>query len=136
MLGDTAQLRAAARSLDSAAAVLVAGGVADSMSTLAADSYLALGDSAAALRSLRFFLDRGAVTTNYFIATGSEEGFPLFVVVPHSMLLRAELAAAAGQRDEARTWYRRFIDAWATAIPELQPIVAQARTNLAALGDP
>jgi len=50
------------------------------------------------------------------------------------MLLRADLAAALGRRDEARKWYARFIDMWATADPELQPTVQRAKNALAALG--
>jgi TolB-like protein len=132
-LGDTAKLRAAAQALDSIAATMSSAGMADSAYTItAADAYLALGDSTAALRALRFGLDVGVNTTSYFPQAGG--GLPPVIFVPRAMLLRADLAAAAGQRDEARTWYKRFIDVWSTAVPELQPLVERARKSLAALG--
>jgi hypothetical protein len=55
---------------------------------------------------------------------------------PRMMLLRADLAAAAGSKDEARMWYGRVLDLWADADPELQPTIARIRTNMAALGPP
>ena len=52
------------------------------------------------------------------------------------MLLRADLAAAAGQRDEAGKWYRRVLDLWSDADPELQPTVTRIRAALGKLGQP
>ena len=52
------------------------------------------------------------------------------------MLLRADLAAAAGQRDEAGKWYRRVLDLWSDADPELQPVVTRIRAALGKLGQP
>ena len=97
----------------------------------AAEAWLALGDTAAALRSLRFMLDAASTSTPYFPQQSA--AFTPVYFVPRSMLLRADLAAATGQTDEARTWYQRFIDAWSTAVPELQPTVERARQSLARL---
>jgi tetratricopeptide (TPR) repeat protein len=131
--GDTARLRAAALALDSIAAIVSSAGAADSgYSLAAAEAYLALRDTTAALRSTRFALDVAATTTVYF--PQSIGGLPAVFFAPRTMLLRADLAAATGQRDEARTWYRRFIDLWSTASPDLQPLVERARKSLAALG--
>ena len=131
--GDTAGVRRAAQALDSIAATLASAGVADSgFSVVAAEAYLALRDTVAALRSTRVALDRSAASTPYF--PQSSPGMASVYFVPRAMLLRADLAAATGQREEARTWYRRFIDVWSTAVPEFQPIVERARKALAALG--
>ncbi len=43
----------------------------------------------------------------------------------------AEIYARRGQRDLAARHYRRFIELWSTADPELQPAVAEARSRLA-----
>jgi len=130
--GNRARLRAAAEALDSVAATLASAGVADSAhSIIAADAYLALGDTTAALRSVRYMLDAGATTTLYFPQQSGPYATVYFV--PRAMLLRADLAAAVGQTEEARTWYQRFIDAWSTAVPELQPTVERARQSLARL---
>jgi tetratricopeptide (TPR) repeat protein/TolB-like protein len=131
--GDTAGVRAAAQALDSLAAALASAGVADSgFSVVAAEAYLAVRDTAAALRSTRVALDRSSASTPYF--PQSSPGMASVYFVPRAMLLRADLAAATGQREEARTWYRRFIDVWSTAVPEFQPLVERARKALAALG--
>ena len=50
------------------------------------------------------------------------------------MLLRADLAFAAGKRDEARVWYRRVLDLWSQADPEMQPTVDRIKAALASLG--
>jgi TolB-like protein len=132
-LKDTVALRAAARRLDSTVALLARTGTADSaFAIIAAEVHLALGDSVAALRSVRLMLDSVLPTTPLFPT--NQGGNSVVVIMPRMMLLRADLAAAAGGREEARTWYRRFIDLWSTAVPELQPIVARARQALAALG--
>jgi tetratricopeptide (TPR) repeat protein len=133
-LGDTARLRAAATALDSAAAALHGAGVSDTVHSLvAAEAWLVVRDTASALRSVRFALDRSTATSQYF-PQQQPSGIPPVYFVPRTMLLRADLAAATGQRDEARTWYKRFIDIWATADPALQPLVERARKALAALG--
>lgn len=44
------------------------------------------------------------------------------------------MAAAAGQRDEAGKWYRRVLDLWSNADPELQPTITRIRAALGTLG--
>jgi tetratricopeptide (TPR) repeat protein len=44
---------------------------------------------------------------------------------------QAEIYARRGQRDLAARHYRRFIELWSGADPELQPAVAEARRRLA-----
>jgi TolB-like protein len=129
MKGDTAKLRAAARTLESKVATAVETAAADSgFAILAAESYLALNDSASALRALRMSLDSAVATTRLFPLQNQQGN--LLYLLPRMMLLRADLAAAAGQREEARTWYKRFSDVWSTAAPELQPLVERARRGL------
>lgn len=130
--GDTARVRAAAQALDSIAATFASAGVADSAySLIAADAWLVVRDTTAALHSLRFMLDRSLATTPYFPQQSGGSSSAYFA--PRAMLLRADLAAATGRADEARTWYQRFIDVWSTAVPELQPTVDRAKQSLARL---
>ena len=133
MRGDTAGVRRQARILDSLVTVQIQSSGADSgFATMAADAYLFARDSAAALSVLRRSLDTLMATT--VLMPLQNQGSNAAFFYPRQMLLRAELAAALGFRDEARTWYKRFIDIWATAQPELQPIVARARKAYADLG--
>ena len=132
--GDTALLRAAARSLDSTArAVLALGGNDSGFTIVAAEAFLAARDTAAALRTLRFGLDSAARTSPYFPLQG-QQGPTSASLAPRMMLLRADLAAATGARDEARAFYQRFIDALQFAAPDVQPLVERARRSRAALG--
>jgi hypothetical protein len=129
---DTARLRRIAVSMDSVAHILVNGLISDTgLSLAAAESFLILRDSAAALRSVRFILDTAITPIGL---TTSVLGVPYWVLVPRATLLRADLAAALGQRDEAREWYRRFLDLWSTADPEFRPIVDRARKGYIAAG--
>jgi tetratricopeptide (TPR) repeat protein/TolB-like protein len=131
--GDTAGVRASARVLDSLlSTVIVSGGADSGFAMIAAEAYLAIRDSAAALTTLRRALDSAMATTIMFPV--NSDGMPVVYVYPRMMLLRADLAAARSHRDEARTWYKRFIDVWSTAAPELQSIVERARKAHAALG--
>ena len=132
MRRDTAALRRAAGALDSLLRVaLTAGGGDLDQAVIAAEAYLALPDSAAALRAVRFALDSVAQQASYFPV--QSQGFTSAAFAPRLMLLRADLAAARGQRDEARVWYDRFIEIWSTAGPELRPVVERARAARAAL---
>lgn len=51
-----------------------------------------------------------------------------------AMVLRADIAAGLGLRDEARLWYGRFLGLWSKADPEFAPIVARARAAFLAVG--
>ena len=99
--------------------------------------YLALADSAAALAMARFFVDSSmvfmSITSNYITGIVPLIGAALW---PRAMLLRADLAAAAGGRGEAKVWYDRVLDLWSDADAELQPVVARIRQSRAALGAP
>lgn len=133
MLRDTARLRAAARSLDSTLRVHAAAASPDTgFSIAAAEAYLALRDTAAALRVVRFGLDSASAATAYFPL--GQFGNSAVIFVPRMLLMRAELAAATGAKDEARVYYQRFMDALAGAAPDLQPLVERARRARAALG--
>lgn len=132
---DTIALRAAARSLDSLLSRLASDGGNDTGFTLAgAEAYLALHDTASALKTVRLGLDSAMATSPYFPVQSN--GITAVVYAPRLMLLRADLAAARGFRPEARIWYQRFIDVWAAAVAEFQPMVARARHSLEALGPP
>ena len=131
--GDTAALRRAANALDSILRSIVATGNSDTVyAVVAADAYLALRDTTAALRLVRFAIDSVAPLAVYFPL--NSQGFTAAAFAPRLMLLRAELAAARGHRDEARVWYDRFLEAWATTNPEFQPVVQRARVARNALG--
>lgn len=130
--GDTAALRRAARKLDSLSNVFVAAVVPDSGTALvAAEAYLALRDSAAALTMARRWLDAILPFTPFLVNQSS--GNPQ-TQLPRAMVLRADLAAALGYRDEARVWYGRFLAYWAKADPAAQPLVDRVRKAYAAAG--
>jgi TolB-like protein len=131
--GDTAGIRRSARGLDSLLTVAAQSSGPDSgFSIMAADAYLLLRDSVAALAVLRRSLDTVAATTVLMPLQNTGGAAAFFY--PRAALLRADLARGLGFRDEARVWYKRFIDLWSTAVPELQPIVARARQAYADLG--
>jgi tetratricopeptide (TPR) repeat protein len=136
---DTAALRRAATKLESDARRRTASGATEGgWALIAADAYLLLGDSAAALRAVRFSVDSsmpimpiGSAVAPLLLPRASIATPPLW---PRAMLLRADLAAAAGIRDEAKEWYDRVLSLWADADPELQPEVARIRGARAKLG--
>jgi hypothetical protein len=135
---DTAQLRRAAQQIDGGAHDRIAAGTSDAgFSVIAAHAFLLLGDSVSALRMARFFVDTSMASLSFssgFITNVVPLGPAPFV--PRMMLLRADLATAAGQREEARLWYARVLDLWADADAELQPTVARVRAAVSALGPP
>ncbi len=105
-------------------------------SVLALDGALALGDSATALRIARFATDSVLPTMERQSASvgfgaGGDNLAGKWLLVPRIMLQRADLAAAAGARDEARTWYARVLDLLHDADPELQSEVARVRERSA-----
>ncbi|HEY4101822.1 MAG TPA: serine/threonine-protein kinase [Gemmatimonadales bacterium] len=57
-----------------------------------------------------------------------------YVLAPFTERL-AELSARQGNRLDAAKYYKQFIALWSNADPVLQPRVAEARRQLAALGD-
>jgi hypothetical protein len=131
--GDTAGVRAAARVLDSLAHAIVSlGGTDTGFTVVAAEAYLALNDTTAALQTVRFGLDSAANVSPYF--PQSSNNFTAAYFAPRLMLLRADLAAARGLKDEARVWYKRFADLWKDGNAEVQPLVERARRGYAAAG--
>ena len=134
MHGDTVGLRRATRVSDSTARANVQMGWADNnRGVFAADGYLALHDSTAALATARFYVDSAMAVSPWtmFLVNGMYAP----VLWARMMLLRADLAAALGFPEEARVWYARVLDLWAEADPELQPTVVRIRKVLAARGE-
>jgi len=132
--GDTAELRRSVRGLDRAWRARPAVAADTGAAVVLSEMYLALRDSVAALTTVRRALDTTYYGMTMTRATLPPSGESLMVVWPRMALLRADLEAAAGNKAVARTWYQRFVDLWAAADPEFQPIVERARKSLAALG--
>lgn len=132
VLGDTALLRTAVKYLDSLSHARTAT-VSDDQATsvIATDAALALHDSATALRLARYYTDSVSIAVIRSSAAVNvlNTGWPL-LLVPRMMLLRADLAAAMGHPEEARTWYTKVLDLWSEADPEFQPTVSRIRAAL------
>jgi len=89
-----------------------------------AESYLELGDSAAALERLRDYARKFPRSLH----------FPLQLpFLPRFWIRYGDLAYAMHQRDEAIRAYRFISELWADADPLFQPTVQRARTRLAEL---
>lgn len=131
--GDMAALRVAAQKLDSSSHARVASlQLDDAHGVVGAEAYLALGDSARALSLLRFVVD--SVIPISPVDRISYFGMSHAVWWMRAWLQRAQLAAAANQLEEARKWYDRVLDMWATADAEFAPDVARIKKERAALG--
>jgi TolB-like protein/tetratricopeptide (TPR) repeat protein len=131
---DTAAMKAGAKMLDSVAQAAADHSEADDgTSMVATDAYLMVGDSAAALATLRRYFEVSVPLTPVLTQIGNGFVFTGFLW-PRAMLLRADLEAAKGDKGVARSYYRRLLALWAKADPELQPVVDRARKSLAALG--
>jgi hypothetical protein len=89
-----------------------------------AESYLELGDSAAALERLRDYARK---------FPRSIHGPPELTYVPRFWIRYGDLAYAMHQRDEAIRAYRFISELWDHADPLFQPTVQRARTRLAEL---
>jgi hypothetical protein len=132
---DTAKLHEWARSYELDSHDNVANASQDfGFGLLAANLYVVVHDSASALRAVRFFVD--SAMTFQPPGAGGMGGLTNMMgsaFWPRAMLLRADLAAAAGQREEARKWYGRVLDLWADADTDLAPTIARIRSAVAAL---
>ena len=132
---DTAALRRAAVKLEASVHEQVDAGGDDrsGMGIAASDAFVLLGDSTRALQLARFLVDSSMPRAILFSSLGND--WPASPVLwPRAMLQRADLAAALGFRDEARTWYGRLLDLWADADAEMQPAIARIRRALGLLG--
>ncbi len=109
-----------------------------SLTAIALDGALAIGDSSRALRAARFATDT-VLPHLYNSGVGAAPGGAVYykaAMAPRLMLRRAELEAAIGSRDDTRVWYDRVLSLWSDADPEMQPTVARIRAARAALGPP
>jgi TolB-like protein len=131
--GDTAGLRVAAKRLDSTAAAAKDQVPDDGSVMIAADSYLILRDSAAALKTLRDFFDHRLNATPWGTPIASGNWAFASMLWPRALLIRAELEAAIGDKAVARRDFQRLLTLWAEADPEFKPLVDRARNGLAAL---
>jgi tetratricopeptide (TPR) repeat protein len=135
--GDTARLRAEARAFDSvvmahpkSAAVLDSGA-----GLFTAQAFLALHDSAAALRIVRRMLDSTLAHSPLRLALFGGRSSVLGIW-PRLELMRADLEAAVGDKTAARLWYKRFLDLWGDADPDFAPMVNRARAAYSTLPPP
>ena len=104
---------------------------------MAANGYLVLHDSDAALVATRCFVD----TAMRILSTNRNTsciGWNMCVVPavywPRMMLLRADLEVAKGRPADAKIWYDKLLNLWSTADAEFQPTVERVRKARAALG--
>lgn len=132
---DTATLHFFQYALDSVAHARVWSGADEQgISVVATEVHLIANDSLRALRSARFAVDTALPMLNRLgTGAGPDDSPWSILLVPRMMLLRADLAAALGFVDEARTWYARVLDLWSAADVELQPTIARIRTTQATL---
>jgi hypothetical protein len=130
---DTAALRRAAVVLDSISRSLLAAARGEDGSTaIAAEAYLALNDSVAALHLIQRLTDSTLQQTG-IEASLSAAGAPAILLWPRAMLMRADLEAAKGSKQIAREYYTRFLALWAKADPEFTPMLERVRSKLNAL---
>lgn len=98
------------------------------------ESHVLLADSAAALSRLRDFVERWPRVFDTSVPVlMSERGFPMNNFqrgMGRVWLLYADLAAAAGSKDEARQAYQFVVDLWKNGDAPVQPFVARARAAL------
>ena len=93
---------------------------------IAAMAYYQLGEYQTALDLLESF------EPDVFASRGFD---PRWGIVGRVRLLRADLHAKLGQKDEARAEYRKVIAQWKSADPALSPYLRMAQRGLAALGE-
>lgn len=86
--------------------------------------HLALGDSAGALKLMRYYVDT-LMPARQYLSRSNVLNAPAYDV--RAMRLRGELAAAAGLRDEAIIWIDRVLDLWTDPSPSLREDVARLR---------
>lgn len=90
----------------------------------AAQVYLVLRDSTAALRALRYYLDSAVVSRRDFRRDGGYTPPAPFAI---AMRLRGEVAAALGFRAEAIVWLDRLLVLWSDADAQFAGDIARLR---------
>ena len=135
---DSAAIRSAAVAVDKAARDIVRSGRSEiGRAMLAANGYLAIRDSAAALVSTRFFVDSAMSIlpiNRALFCLGPDMCVVPAVLWPRMMLLRADLEVAKGRPEVAKIWYDKLLSLWSTADAEFLPVVERVRKARAALG--
>jgi len=123
--GDTALLRRAIRGLDSVTAASIRSGSVEGTvaPVAAADALLLLGDSLGAYQRVSRALD-SVVPVVPLHGSAVAQLAPLLM---REMLLRADLAAGLGKREDARLWYGRFLAFWSDPDPEFKPLIDRIR---------
>jgi TolB-like protein/tetratricopeptide (TPR) repeat protein len=121
--GDSAMMRQAVQRLDSVAAALHWSPEATTASLVAVEASLWLGDSLGAYRRVSHALDSLAPVTP-FRGNSVAQLAPLLA---REMLLRADLAAGLGRREDAGLWYGRFLAFWSDPDPEFRPLIDRIR---------
>jgi TolB-like protein len=105
----------------------------------AAEVYLVLGDSAAALHRLRDLASRWKTMAQNIPQMLGDEAGGLGNAPPRASgrvwLLYGDLAAAAGDVEQARRAYSFVVGLWEHGEAPVQPMVARARAALARLGN-
>ena len=125
--GDTAALRVAARSLDSLSQRRVGNARSEDGSTvLAADAYLALGDTISSLAMARRLADTTLQMSGIESALSTVSAAAI-LLWPRVMLLRADLEAAKGDKQVAKDYYTKFLALWAKSDPEFVPLLTRVR---------
>jgi eukaryotic-like serine/threonine-protein kinase len=77
-------------------------------------------------------LGREDEALGWYGSIAERAAYELVYLAP-AQLRQAEIYARRGQKDPAARHYRRFIELWGEADPELQPLVKEAREKLARL---
>jgi hypothetical protein len=116
--GDTARARQLRSQMIARAAQHLPGSVAADGTYRLATISLALGDTAAAIKELDVVLQ--ALPT---LGQRLLDQLPQAAALCRSMLLRARLARARGDRETAKLWASALSALWATADSELRPII-------------
>ena len=99
---------------------------------VAAEAFLALRDSMAALIAIRRMTDTTLLSTPFEAVFGLG---PVQAVLlwPRAMLLRADLESSIGEKLVAVDYYKKFLDLWSSSDPEFAPLIARVRASLAKL---
>jgi TolB-like protein/tetratricopeptide (TPR) repeat protein len=136
--GDTVRLRAEVRAFDSVvmAHPSLAAVVDSGAGLFTAQAFLALHDSAAALRIVRRMLDSTLAGSPLSQRLFGEGKTTVLSIWPRLELMRADLEAAVGDKTAARLWYKRFLDLWGDADLEFAPMVNRARAAYSTLPPP